>query len=63
MDIGNIIKNVRIEEQLTQDEFAKRIGISRSYLGDLENNRKSPSVETLQKLAKSFNKQLKIDFI
>lgn len=63
MDIGNAIKSIRIDTQLTQDEFANKVGISRSYLGDLENNRKSPSVETLQKLAKAFNKELKIEFI
>lgn len=63
MDIGNAIKSIRIEEQMTQEEFANKAGISRSYLGDLENNRKSPSVETLQKIATALNKKIKIDFI
>lgn len=63
IDIGNMIKNMRTDEQLTQEVFSKRVGISRSYLGDLENNRKSPSVETLQKLATALNKKLKFDFI
>ena len=61
--IGSVIKEMRTDEQLTQEMFSKRAGISRSYLGDLENNRKSPSVETLQKLATALNKELKIDFI
>lgn len=48
-DIGKALKRIRGKK--TQSEFAERIGISRSYLGDLENNRKNPSIETLSKIA------------
>jgi len=51
MSIGENIKKIRKENGLTQAEFSKRIGISRTYLSDLENSRKSPSVETLDKIA------------
>ena len=51
MKIGENIKRIRINRGLTQEEFAKEVGISRSYLGDLENNRKSPTVETLEKIS------------
>lgn len=51
MSIGENIKKIRKENGLTQAEFSKKIGISRTYLSDLENNRKSPSVETLDKMA------------
>jgi len=51
MSIGENIKKIRKENGLTQAEFTKKIGISRTYLSDLENNRKSPSVETLDKMA------------
>lgn len=62
MDIGKTIKNIRIEEGLTQQKFANKVGISRTYLSDVENNRYNPSVEMLQKIAKAFNKELKIEF-
>lgn len=52
-NIGNNIKKVRKEKNMTQNEFASAVGISRSYLGDLENNRKSPSADTIRKLAKN----------
>ena len=45
------LDKIRKENGLTQAEFSKKIGISRTYLSDLENNRKSPSVETLDKMA------------
>ena len=51
MKIGENIKRIRTNKCLTQEEFAKEVGISRSYLGDLENNRKSPTVETLEKIS------------
>ena len=51
MKIGENIKRIRTNKCLTQEEFAKEVGISRSYLGDLENDRKSPTVETLEKIS------------
>ena len=51
MKIGENIKRIRTNKHLTQQDFAKEVGISRSYLGDLENNRKSPTVETLEKIS------------
>ena len=47
MAVGENVKRIRTNKRLTQEEFAKEVGISRSYLGDLENDRKSPTVETL----------------
>lgn len=51
--IGETIKWIRKERKMTQKDFASKIGLSRSYLGDLENNRKSPSADTITKLSKS----------
>ena len=51
MAVGENVKRIRTNKRLTQEEFAKEVGISRSYLGDLENNRKSPTVETLEKIS------------
>jgi transcriptional regulator with XRE-family HTH domain len=38
--LGNLIKNIRKCEGLTQYEFAKTLSIKPQYLSDLENNRK-----------------------
>lgn len=51
--IGTNIKKIRKSLNMSQNVFAEKAGISRSYLGDLENNRKSPSAETLKKLAEA----------
>ena len=51
MTSGESIKQIRLDRKLTQMEFSEEIGISRSYLNDLENNRKSPSLKTLDKIS------------
>ncbi|MBZ6527806.1 helix-turn-helix transcriptional regulator [Aerococcaceae bacterium DSM 111021] len=61
-NIGENIKKIRLEQNKTQAEFAKQVGLSRSYLGDLENNRKSPSVETIEKLAKNIGVSMRYLF-
>ena len=61
MVVGENIKRIRTNKRLTQEEFAKEVGISRSYLGDLENNRKSPTVETLEKISRKM--ETSIEFL
>ena len=53
MSIGKNIKQYRKDKKLTQLELAKKSNISRSYLGDIENDRYNPSIETLNSIAKS----------
>jgi len=38
----------------TQEQFAERASMQRSYLGDLELGRRNPSVRTLVKVANAF---------
>lgn len=52
MSLGDNIKRIRKERNMTQETLANELGISRSYLGDLENNRRNPSSTTLEKLSK-----------
>lgn len=51
MSIGDEIRRCRHIKGITQDELAEKIGISRNYISDLENNRYMPSVKTLSKIA------------
>ncbi|MFD1416846.1 helix-turn-helix domain-containing protein [Oceanobacillus jeddahense] len=52
--IGQGLKRIRKEMGVTQLELANQIGISRSYLCDVENNRKCPNLKTVEKLANGF---------
>ena len=55
MDFGNILKNLRRENNLTQEEVAKKICTSRSNIANYENENNMPSIEVLKKLSKLFN--------
>lgn len=38
--------------ELTQEEVAEKVSISRAYMGYIEQGRNTPSLEVLQKVAK-----------
>ncbi|SFI35765.1 helix-turn-helix domain-containing protein [Aerobium aerolatum] len=52
--IGRKIRDLREANRLTQAAFAERIGISTSYLNQLENNQRSVSASVLLALAETF---------
>ena len=47
MDIGNKLKLIRISQNLTQDELAKRSELTKGFISQVERNLTSPSVTTL----------------
>ena len=48
---GNYIRNLRLKKQIGQRELARKIGVSASYLNDIEQNKRpSPRVEVLEAL-------------
>ncbi|RCL00151.1 MAG: putative transcriptional regulator [Candidatus Tokpelaia sp. JSC188] len=52
--IGHKIRNLREQHKSTQARFAERIGISTSYLNQIENNQRSVSAAVLLALAEKF---------
>jgi ribosome-binding protein aMBF1 (putative translation factor) len=52
------IISARLEQNLTQKELAERTGIRQSNISRIENGNSSPSVATLQLLAKGMGKKL-----
>ncbi|MDY3195414.1 MAG: XRE family transcriptional regulator [Paracholeplasma sp.] len=47
MDIGSKIRELRLENGLTQEELANRLELTKGYISQLENNLSSPSMTTL----------------
>lgn len=62
MDIGNTIKNLRKGKGLTQGDLAKGSGVTQTYLSQIENNLKDPTVSTLKKIAEKLQIPLPILF-
>jgi transcriptional regulator with XRE-family HTH domain len=48
------LKTIRQYHRLSQAEMADQVGISRSYLNEIERDRKEPSLEVLNKYATRF---------
>lgn len=51
MDVGARIKSLREAAGLSQNELARRAGVSQSGLSYIESGEKSPSVDTLLRIA------------
>ena len=50
----NIIKDLRIENKLTQEQMAFEINISTSYLGMIERGERNLSLKNIYEIAKLF---------
>ena len=55
MDLGSKIKNIRYNNNVSQDEMAKILKINRNYLSRIETNKSLPTAEVLARLAETFN--------
>jgi transcriptional regulator with XRE-family HTH domain len=53
--VSRALKLVRQFHRLSQTEVADRIGVSKSYLSELESGKKAPTVELLQNYSNEFD--------
>ncbi|MHB8094321.1 MAG: helix-turn-helix domain-containing protein [Candidatus Aminicenantales bacterium] len=56
--IGSRLKKAREETGLSQGAFAKSLGLSSEYISLLEAGKRTPSFETLDKIARFLNKEI-----
>lgn len=54
MNVGEKIKQLRTDKNLTQPQLAEAIGIEQSYLSKLENDKSVPSADIFQAILKAF---------
>lgn len=52
--LGKKVQKLRRERNLTQEDLAHELGISRVYMGYIEQGRESPSLKLLMKMARKF---------
>jgi transcriptional regulator with XRE-family HTH domain len=53
MNIGETIRNFRMQKGMSQGDIEKRTGLLRCYLSRVENGHTVPSLDTLAKIASS----------
>ena len=54
MNIGIVIKGLRKQKGLSQDELGEALGISQTYLSQIESEKKVPAAATVAKVATFF---------
>ena len=59
----NKIAEIRQMKKLSQDKLAQKANITRPYLSDLENNKKKPSYEVANRIAKALEKPMEEIFL
>lgn len=58
MNIGETIRNFRLQKGMSQGDIEKRTGLLRCYLSRVENGHTIPSLDTLAKIASAMDIQL-----
>jgi transcriptional regulator with XRE-family HTH domain len=56
--LGKVIRELRLERGFSQEEFAMKCGLHRTYIGSIERGEKNVTVETAYKIAKTLNVSL-----
>jgi transcriptional regulator with XRE-family HTH domain len=61
-DFGQRLRSIRIERNLTQEEFAEQVRISVDFLSLIERGINAPSFETMEQMAKELRMPVKALF-
>lgn len=49
---GTVVKNIREQKYISQDELASISGLDRTFISLIENGKRSPTLTTILKLSK-----------
>lgn len=60
MNIGTALKELRKSKGLRQNKAALGIGITQTYMSQIESNDKKPSLEVIEKIGNYYNTPLAI---
>jgi len=55
MSIGNRIKELRKEKNMTHDDLSKLLNVGKSTISNYERDYRKPDIDTLNKLADIYN--------
>lgn len=61
-ELVSLIIKTRLEQNLTQEELARRIGTKKSNISRLESGKYNPSLDFIIKVAEAFGKKVKLEF-
>ncbi len=50
--LGENLKKIRTSKNITQTEFAEKLGVDKSFVSNIENGKTNPTLSTITSLAK-----------
>jgi len=62
MNLGLAVKTLRKNKGLTQSNFCEMVGITQSYLSQVENGNKEPSIDVVKKIADALGTPIPVLF-
>ena len=51
--LGKNLKRIRTEKGITQGDIVRTLGVSRSFVSNIENGKTNPTLATISKLAEA----------
>ena len=51
--LGDNIKRIRTAKGMTQGDLCRKLELDRSYMSNVENDNKNPTLATIEKIAKA----------
>lgn len=61
--ISHIIKEIRKEQNLTQEELGVKIGVQKSQISRIENSLKNANLFTVKRIFEALNAKIKFEVI
>lgn len=55
VDFGNVLKTLRLKENMTQSQLAQKLGVTKSVISAYETGLRMPSYDILIHIAKIYN--------
>jgi transcriptional regulator with XRE-family HTH domain len=49
--LGKNLKKIRTEKGISQGDISRKLNMDRGYISGIENGRRNPTIETLEKIA------------
>ena len=59
--IGQMIKEVRLKNNLTQEQLGKLVGVQKAQISKLESNAKNVTLSTILKIFKALKTRVKLN--
>ena len=57
--LGGNLKRIRLEKSISQGDIARALKVARSFISDIENGKRNPTLSTIVKIAKAVNVPVK----